>query len=340
MAITQGTGDQTNPYILTCWNDLYSITWYRTSYFKFVDNYFEDLSITYPSGNVPEVPLFYSGDDLYTAAAEIDFNGATFINGRFDGFKIASLFTSNWLSDITMTIKNLNIKNMQDTGQKGGFLHCTRIGDTPETVYTPVTILGCDLEIEGETSDSTFLYRNAQSSRWTGSFEIRESRITLKGYETLSATLRIYDSIINYNNVIFSKTTNIIYYDAENNQHNETFATHMPPKAVEDTYDNDTYISFSVRNALFTGSLRSSGAPTAHYITPQDNVIWDVKCDKVIIGSANAAIAINTDKVGEIVIADGKQNDVNKDAIHEGSSADIINRDKLYEWGFGIRPNN
>lgn len=340
MAITQGTGTQTDPYILTCWNDLYLVTNHRTAYFRFVDNYFEDLSVTYPSGNVPEVPLFYYGDDLYTAATEIDFNGATFVNGRFDGFKIASKLFNSWLSDITMTIKNLNIKNIQDTGQKGGFLHCTKIGDTTETVYTPVTILGCDLEIEGETPDSAFLYRNIQTSVWTGSFEIRESRLTLKGYETLSATLRIYDSIINYNNVIFSKTTTIVYYDMENNLHTETLATHMPPKATEDTYDADTYISFSVRNVLFTGSLRSSGAPTAHFINPQDNVIWDVKCDKVIIGSANAAIAINTDKVDEIVIADGKQNDVNKEVVHEGSSADIINRDKLYEWGLSIRPSN
>lgn len=332
MAITRGSGTTTDPYILTCWKDLYLISSYRNNYFKFIDNYFEDLSETYTSGEVPEVNLVNVNYGV-TAASEIDFNGATFINGRLNGFKIKT-FTSGDISSITINLKNLNMFNCIDTGTHGGFIHGSEPYDTDSTVYMVLSLHRCNLEIEGENRKSILIHKNKRHLASAPGLSMDCCKITLKGMETLGESIIMNDCIINYDNVLLDSTTQM-NYTSDGSVHSKTVAAPIFPDNNITLSGNKVNVPF-VKNSIFTGSVRTNGdAETALFFYAYDNVIIDVKCDNIVFRNANAAIAVS--KATNILKIENHAT-IAENSIHIATPEDITNREKLYEWGFSIRP--
>lgn len=338
MAITNGSGSSSDPYILNCWNDLYEIENYRNAYFRFVDNYVEDLSKTYPNGNVPRVNLVYTGRSGYTACSALDFNGATFMNGRISGFRVEVKTTTSWLSDITMTIQNLNMRNCIDVGD--GLFYARTYFNQSTTTYAPITFLNCDIEIIGETMTSAFFRKDTYGYADPGGATIRECRIILGGTETLGACFHVEDSIIDFNDVLLPYSVPFKYTDPGVGDYVETFAMPIAPGDSPDAstgyYENPHLIDIQIKNSVIKGSVRTNDdCPTALILWGYDNVIVDVKCDWIFLRHLNSSIIAicNAGKIQKM------NSGISSIIVHEASEEDIKNRDKLYEWGFSIRPS-
>ena len=146
-----GAGTQEDPYILTCWNDLYHITECETNgnFWKFVDGYSEDLTITYPYGNVPEVMLTFNGSRERHLYGTIDFNKAQFINGRFDGFALAG--TSNSTDTDILILKNMRFINFADTGNPTGSTYdqCGFMHIYGYNYDSSMSIMDSEIEVNG-----------------------------------------------------------------------------------------------------------------------------------------------------------------------------------------------
>jgi hypothetical protein len=346
MAITQGTGTQTDPYILTSWKDLYEIeNRPLNSYYKFKEGVSENLDNLYPDGKVPEVIL---GDYSNRYINEIDFNGATFTNGRFDGFSLTCYSASTHVNieDARTFIKNLNLINVGDTGAKNGIFHYKYMTDTLEYLC-PITIDGCRLVIEGLSSSSGLLQRG-MITRYTGYSIIKRCNITLKGTEIFGASWDISDSIIFFDDVLLNKSCDIYTYD-HNDQYSDsstakTYATMCPVIKNQDSWTGGNVLSPALADCTVYGKVRTSlGIPTALIFSPSDRVIFDIECDNLLFYRSTTAVAYNVDKTakpyisidrGDKIIQDG---DFSLKNLYPLTSDEIKDANKLYEIGFPVK---
>lgn len=338
MAITQGTGTQTDPYILTCWNDLYEIFNLPNSYYKFAEGVSENLDNLYPDGNVPEVIL---GQSANRYVSEIDFNGATFTNGRFAGFNLTAYKTPTSVDTGTTrtVIKNLNLINVGDTN---GIFHYDHMTD-PHEYLCPITLDGCRLVVEGLSTNAGFLQRGIVT-QYTGASEIKRCNITLKGTEMLGASWSISDSIIFFDDVLLDKSCNIDTFDSEDSSSVKTYATMCPVKKDYDVWSGDHVLSPFLTDCTIYGKVRTaSGVPTALVFSPGDRVIFDIECDNLLFYRSITAVAYNVDKTTEPFISTLYDNKIISGGaysltnLYSLTSDEIKDTNKLYEIGFPVK---
>lgn len=343
-----GEGTPESPYILTCWKDLYSISssGLNLKYYKFVDNYVEDLSETYPDGYVPRVHLTTntsSTTEQTTNASEIDFNNAVFSNGRFDGFRVASCRSSDKINNANTVLKKITLLNIVDTGNYDGIIHNDHSAANSEWL-TPITLDQCYLEIEGSSQYSGLLNR-AYITRYTGYSYIKRSNIILKGSEIIGASWNITDTVINFKDVILSNTIKVDLYNTSGGSTVHTYAGMWPEKRALITQKGDEVLAPYVKDVVIFGSVRTdTSLPTALMFNCKSNVILDIECDQLILYAAQLAVAYNKEKTE---LPSSKVNGkyvVNSEFTVENVSAltldEIKDTTKLYEAGFPTKHTN
>lgn len=340
MAITQGSGTQTDPFILTSWKDLYEIkNQALNSYYKFAEGVSENLDNLYPDGNVPEVII---GETSNRYVSEIDFNGATFVNGRFAGFNLTAYKTPTSVDTVSTrtVIKNLNLINVGDTN---GIFHYDYMTD-PYEYLCPITLDGCRLVVEGLSTNAGFLQRGIVT-QYTGGSEINRCNITLKGTEIFGASWSISDSIIFFDDVLLDKSCNVYTYNpGTDNSSAKTYATMCPVKKDYYDWSGDHVLSPFLTDCTVYGKVRTaSGVPTALIFSPGDRVIFDIECDNLLFYRSVTAVAYNVDKTAEPYISNYRDDKIIVDGaysltnLYPLTSDEIKDANKLYEIGFPVK---
>lgn len=302
-----GVGTETNPFILTCWKDLYYIKDCETNgaFWKFVDNYSEDLGVTYPSGMVPEVELIFSGYGFLHGT--IDFNNVMFKNGRFEGFAVYGSASSD---ESHLILKNMKFINFADTGNdtvshkyRKGFIHSYQ----SSTYYALIDIYDSVLEIEGLSPESIlFNTPYTDEAYWDERyydemcFHVYNSNIVLKGYEALAGNqVYFHDCIVNYDSVKLSRAMTV--YGV---QDKETWTTPETKIAVEQLYITTESAAYDralgiciFYDSLITGKIVSNvpDAKSAFYHRLIRSIV-DVECDTLYSPQASTPVVVNTDK--------------------------------------------
>lgn len=338
-----GAGTQENPYMLTCWNDLYEIKNEGSSrkYYKFIDGVQENLDNLYPLGNIPEVVLAPDGNNVNTYASEIDFNGATFFNGRFNGFRLAACTSSDDKDLASTVLKNLNLINVGDTGLYHGLFHyCSMV--EPREYMCPITLDGCRLVIEGLSTNSGFLQRGF-ITMYTGFSYIKRCNITLKGTEILGASWNIFDSILFFDDVLLDKSADVKHYQSPGSFTTTGFALMRPVASNTLTFTGTNVLAPHLNDCTVYGKVRTTlDLPTALIFAPQDRVIFDIECDNLLLYRSETAVAYNSDKTAQpVVSASGKdiiyESEYTIANLHPLTSDEIQDLNKLYEIGFPVK---
>lgn len=337
-----GTGTQEDPYILTCWNDLYYITECETNgnFWKFVDGYSEDLTITYPYGNVPEVMLTFNGSRERHLYGTIDFNKAQFINGRFDGFALAGTYNSTD-TDI-LILKNMRFVNFADTGNptasgydRHGFMHIYGYDYDSST-----SIIDSEIELNGlDKRYSIFLnHPYTDSDYWDErtyygrNFHVYNSNILLKGYEGLAGgAVTFHDCILTYDSVTLSRAMNV--YKSDGSGTERITIEQLITTTYYEAYDRALAIC-TFYDCLIAGKIISEveDAKSA-FIHKVERSIIDLECDTMFLCEARAPVLVNSDRCPTIQYMDSYYYSYAEEA--EGATSEqLIDINFLQEAGY------
>lgn len=187
MAIT-GDGSQEYPFIVESWADAVEaapkIAFSGTVYIKFRDGVVEDLSVSYP--NSTYVPSIAAPHKI-----NIDFNNATFINGRFNYV----LYRSDRISSGASAYINFNINRLV---MINCYIQNSFIGGAGGYSYK----LGMDLYdsvLDIYTASTTALFMLEYYSK--GYRLIYRSKLTIHGEGQIGNGVTFYDSMVDIDGV-------------------------------------------------------------------------------------------------------------------------------------------
>lgn len=340
MAIT-GTGSANDPFIVSNWSELASAaatTGIATIYIKFKEGVIEDLSDTSIS--------IVSAYNL-----NIDFNGAIFVNGKFE--------------DVFVNISYITTVNNNVMHIDGGVFLNFKVSksfmrnNTTNHTNCGFTIMNSVLDIYLDNSDAYFWSRDGASGvlRYC-----KQSRLTLHGMGSIGDHAIFHDTIIKLDLVakydlppMDSDGTTLLYKEIGYEQEMKHVGPLKCNRQLLTAADINSYYPVRTRNTLYidcwvTGRLRNMDGNTDDtiYFCCSEGSIIEVECTFLSVVHADRYNIINNDKTIPLyytasIMQEGDDSTIHArtvsiDEVFSKNSNEIRDDNLLYELGFSVKP--